>query len=119
MQQLMEYATELQKRNVELRRLNIFKNEFLATTTHELRYVLTYCYTKVERKRKKVTEHRTPLNAITACTSLLYDTSLDEEQRNHVQTIERSALAQLRLVNDLIDTSKIQGNNAGHKDYVC
>jgi len=98
----MEYSKELEKRNAELRRLDQLKNEFLATTTHELRllYLLLRCCSLV---------YSTPLNAILGTTSLLYDTLRDEEQRSNLKTIEQAATTQLHHVNDLLDTSKLQG----------
>ena len=53
--------------------------------------------------------HRTPLNAIIGSTSSLTDTELSYEQRGYVSTIEQSAEAQLSLINDLLDASRIQG----------
>ena len=66
---------------------NRAKDEFLATVSHEL---------------------RTPLNAILGWAKLLVGTELDEPKRlRAAETIERNAVAMARLVEDLIDISRI------------
>jgi signal transduction histidine kinase/ActR/RegA family two-component response regulator len=66
---------------------NRSKDEFLATVSHEL---------------------RTPLNSIVGWSRLLSSGSLPEERRQHaVDVIRRNADAQARLVEDLLDVSRI------------
>jgi PAS domain S-box-containing protein len=66
---------------------NRSKDEFLATVSHEL---------------------RTPLNAIVGWSRLIADDSLPEERRRHgIVVIRRNADAQVRLVEDLLDVSRI------------
>jgi PAS domain S-box-containing protein len=66
---------------------NQLKNEFLAVLSHEL---------------------RTPLNAITGWAHMLRAGGLDfETQRKAVETINRNALLQARLISDLLDVSRI------------
>jgi PAS domain S-box-containing protein len=66
---------------------NRSKDEFLATVSHEL---------------------RTPLNSIVGWSRLLSNGSLPEERRQHaVEVIRRNADAQARLVEDLLDVSRI------------
>src|SRR6185437_6232524 len=84
-------SEELAARNEQLQKAARLKDDFLAITSHEL---------------------RTPLNGIIGTTSLLIDTSLSEEQRDQVRVIESSSLSLLRLVNDMLDLSKIQGTHA-------
>ncbi len=63
------------------------KDEFLATVSHEL---------------------RTPLNAIVGWNHLLRNKNLTPEvAQRALETIERNARAQARLVNDLLDVSRI------------
>ena len=66
---------------------NRSKDEFLATVSHEL---------------------RTPLNSIVGWSRLLFNGSLPEERRQHaIEVIRRNADAQARLVEDLLDVSRI------------
>jgi signal transduction histidine kinase/ActR/RegA family two-component response regulator len=66
---------------------NRSKDEFLATVSHEL---------------------RTPLNSIVGWSRLLSNGSLPEARRQHaVEVIRRNADAQARLVEDLLDVSRI------------
>jgi signal transduction histidine kinase len=67
--------------------LSRLKDEFLATMSHEL---------------------RTPLNAIFGWITLLRTRRLDEPtQARALETIERNARAQKRLIEDLLDVSRI------------
>jgi PAS domain S-box-containing protein len=66
---------------------NRLKDEFLATLSHEL---------------------RTPLTAMLGWTKMLRMMDLDEATAEHaLETIERNAKAQARLVEDLLDVSRI------------
>jgi signal transduction histidine kinase len=51
---------------------------------------------------------RTPLNGIVGMTSLISDTSLDEEQKNYVEMLKESGYNLIRLVNDILDYSKLE-----------
>ena len=70
-----------------LRESNRLKDEFLATLSHEL---------------------RTPLNVILGWTRMLLHDQLSEKARKHaLELIDRNALAQAQLVNDLVDMSRM------------
>ncbi len=70
---------------------NRLKDEFLATLSHEL---------------------RTPLNAILGWTTMLRDGSVEPEHvMRALDTIHRNATAQVQIVNDLLDVSRIVRGN--------
>lgn len=56
-------------------------------------------------------EIRTPMNGVVGMADLLYRTPLSDEQQEYVETIQHSSAALLRLINDILDLSRIE---AGH-----
>ena len=80
-------SQELSRANTELEHANRLKDEFLATLSHEL---------------------RTPLNAVLGWTRVLRATGHTEpSQERALETIERNARAQARLIEDLLEVSRI------------
>lgn len=86
--------TDRKKAEVELTEANVrvldaarAKEAFLATMSHEM---------------------RTPLNGVLGMTSLLAETSLDDEQRDHIRLIRASGDTLLRIIDDILDFSKIE-----------
>ena len=63
------------------------KSAFLANVSHEI---------------------RTPLNAVLGVAELLADTALSDEQRRHVQVFQQAGQTLSRLINDLLDLTKIE-----------
>ncbi len=53
-------------------------------------------------------ELRTPLNGVIGFTRLTLKTELNPTQRDHLNTIERSANNLLAIINDVLDFSKLE-----------
>jgi two-component system sensor histidine kinase/response regulator len=81
---LSEKALKKAREVTETARLS--KSRFLADVSHEI---------------------RTPINAVIGFTDLLLDTELNDTQNEYVQSIKRSGVVLLSLVNDILDVTRI------------
>lgn len=94
---IIEFATDLTERRAMEQDLRIAKeraeqaaaarSSFLANMSHEI---------------------RTPMNAIIGFTELLLETPLDAAQQRQLCTVHQSAHSMLRLLNDILDTAKLE-----------
>jgi len=66
------------------------KSQFLANMSHEI---------------------RTPMNGVFGMIDLLYDTTMDDDQESLVATARSSAETLMRIINDILDYSKIEAGN--------
>jgi signal transduction histidine kinase len=83
---LRKSESELRDRAVEAESANRIKDEFLAALSHEL---------------------RTPLNAILGWTLMLRQGLTEDRRVRAIDTIERNTRAQVQLIEELLDVSRI------------
>ncbi len=82
-----QYQRQLEAARVAAEEANQAKSDFLACMSHEI---------------------RTPMNLIMGMTATLLETGLTEQQRRYVEVSHRNVKRLLRLINGILDLSKIE-----------
>ncbi|MCQ4574737.1 MAG: ATP-binding protein [Candidatus Brocadiales bacterium] len=93
-EEIVKRSAELAEANVRLRELDRLKSMFVASMSHEL---------------------RTPLNSIIGFTGILLrgiGGEINEQQKDDLSRVKRSAKHLLSLINDVIDISKVEAGKA-------
>jgi len=85
----LKLQSDLVAARIEAESANAAKDQFLANISHEL---------------------RTPMNAILGMLEVLGQTPLDEAQRGHFTSVNNAARALLRILNDILDFSRLNAN---------
>ncbi|MGH9718995.1 MAG: response regulator [Bryobacteraceae bacterium] len=93
-EKLQRFAEELEEKNGKLasalvaaREATRLKSNFLANMSHEI---------------------RTPMNGVLGMTELLLASGLNSEQRDYAEMVKQAADGLLRIINDILDLSKIE-----------
>ena len=82
-----ERTTQLVEAKRQAEEASRVKSDFLATMSHEL---------------------RTPMTGVLGMTQLLLDSPLTEDQRELATSVQRSGESLLRILNDILDLSKLE-----------
>ena len=83
----IEHEAELREARARAEAASEAKSAFLANMSHEL---------------------RTPMNGVVGMAELLCDSALSDEQKLYAETIRTSGEALLRIINDVLDYSRIE-----------
>src|SRR6185312_5947736 len=93
---LKESERRLKEANKLAQQSVVLKEAFLANMSHEI---------------------RTPMNAIIGFTELLMKRDLDAKDKDYVTTIKTSGESLLRIINDILDASKIESGMMSFEEH--
>lgn len=86
---LEKQAVDLERARQQAVAANKAKSAFLATMSHEI---------------------RTPMNGVLGMTEILANTTLTQEQKNHINIIRNSGKTLLRIIDDVLDLAKLEAH---------
>ncbi len=82
-----ELVEQLERKVIEANKANDAKSEFLSVMSHEI---------------------RTPLNAIIGFVKILKNSENDPKKLHYLDTVDKSSLLLMNVINDILDVSKIE-----------
>ena len=85
-----KYKKQMEEKNEEARNALEAKGNFLANMSHEI---------------------RTPMNAICGMAQLLSEKNFEKEEKEYIETIQKSSESLLSIINEILDFSKIDSGN--------
>ncbi|GAB3489342.1 PAS domain S-box protein [Marinomonas epiphytica] len=93
----VEMEEDLRKAKVKAEASAESKSAFLANMSHEI---------------------RTPMNAIIGFSDILLESNLTDDNKRHISTISKSARSLLHLLNDILDSAKLDKNKLELDEHV-
>ena len=98
---LLRVIFKLRKDREEQKDKNLITNE-------KLKYLKTELQNKDKVLSNATHELRTPMTAIMGLTHIVLESDLPKQQKEYIQKIENSSENMLKIINDILDISKIQ-----------
>ena len=112
MGKLQSAIDEVTQKNAEIKQLNQMLELKVADRTKDLEHARSVAIAADRSKSEFLAnmshEIRTPMNAIIGIGQLLKKTPLNLKQRDYLEKIQQSSQILLRIINDILDLSKIE-----------